>query len=235
MDQNPAASSLFPPQPIPEGADAFSRRVHTLLDGRPKDEAAVAHAFDGMDAMFDRIAAGLYNLASMLVGEGEESVRLVETAVATADIAPSHSPLEGRKNSRLALARAALQAIERNHPGSLAAPAALQARVSCIEDDELDSTGVSAEELTRMIAGPDRDRVREWLAGLPISVRTVFTLRAVAGFTAPEAASLLAANGGPSAAGQPAQPTWTHDAVRELFRQGLCSLASQLLHASTAR
>jgi DNA-directed RNA polymerase specialized sigma24 family protein len=229
MDQNPASSSLFPPQPIPEGADAFSRRVSTLLDGHPKDEAAVARAFDGMDAMFDRIAAGLYNLASMLVGQGEESVRLVETAVATADIASCATPHEGRKNSRRALARAALQSIERDHPGSLAAPAALEARVSCIEDDDLESAGVSAEELAGMIAGPDRDRVRQWLAGLPISVRVVFTLRAVAGLSAPETASLLAANGGPSAAG------WNSDSVREVFRQGLCSLASQLLHASTTR
>ena len=31
------------------------------------------------------LAAGLYSMASMLVGEGEEGVRLVETAVATAD------------------------------------------------------------------------------------------------------------------------------------------------------
>jgi hypothetical protein len=229
MDQNPASSSLFPHQPIPEGADAFSHQVHTLLDGQPKDEAAVARAFDGMDAMFDRIAAGLYSLASMLVGEGEESVRLVETAVATADIAPGATPLEGRKSSRRALARAALQFIERNHPGSLAAPSALQARASCIEDDDLESAGVSAEELASMIAGPDRDRVRQWLAGLPISVRVVFALRAVAGLSAPETASLLAASGGPSAAG------WNSDSVREVFRQGLCSLASQLLHASTAR
>jgi hypothetical protein len=235
MDQNPLSSSLFPPQPIPDGADAFSRQVHTLLDGHPKDEAAVARAFDGMGAMFDRIAAGLYSLASMLVGEGEESVRLVETAVATADIASCATPLEGRKSSRRALARAALQFIERNHPGSLAAPAApasqaaFEARVSCIEDDDLESAGVSAEELAHMIAGPDRDRVRQWLAGLPIGVRTVFALRAVAGFTAPETASLLAANGAPSAAG------WNPDSVRELFRQGLCSLASQLLHASATR
>jgi hypothetical protein len=235
MDQNSASSSLFPPQPIPEGADAFSRQVHTLLDGRPKDEAAVAHAFDGMDVLFDRIAAGLYSLASMLVGEGEESVSLVETAIATADISSSATALEGRKSSRLALARAALQSIERHHPGSLAAPAVLDARVSCIEDDDLESAGVSADELARMIAGPDRDRVRQWLTGLPIAVRTVFALRAVAGFTAPETASLLAANAGPSAAGQPVEPIWTPDAVRELFRRGLCSLASQLLHASTAR
>jgi hypothetical protein len=48
----------------------------------------------------------------------------------------------------------------------------------------------------------------------------------VAGLSAAETAGLLAEHGGPQAA------NWTPDAVRELFRQGLCSLASQVLHAS---
>jgi len=79
-----------------------------------------------------------------------------------------------------------------------------------------------------MIGGPERDRVRKWLASLPTAMRSVFVLRAVAGFTAAEAAALLVAHGGPQAAG------WTPEAVREVFRQGLCSLASQLIHASSA-
>src|ERR1039457_1768509 len=40
----------------------------------------------GMDEIFDQIATGLYNLASMLVGEGEDGIRLVEAAVADTDI-----------------------------------------------------------------------------------------------------------------------------------------------------
>jgi hypothetical protein len=77
-----------------------------------------------------------------------------------------------------------------------------------------------------MIAGPERDRVRNWLESLPTVQRTIFVLRAVAGFTTAETAALLAEHGGPQAAG------WSGDAVRELFRQGLCSLASQLLQAA---
>ena len=42
----------------------------------------------------------------------------------------------------------------------------------------------------------------------------------------PRPPALLAAHGGPRAAG------WTPEAVRELFRQALCSLASQLIHAT---
>jgi hypothetical protein len=40
---------------------------------------------------------------------------------------------------------------------------------------------------------------------------------------------MLAEHGGPKAAG------WTPDAVRELFRQALCSLTSQLIQATAAR
>ncbi len=224
---NSSPASLIPPRPMPEGAQAFSKRMQQLLDGKQKDSASVEQALAGMEAMLDAIAAGLYSLASMLVGEGEDSVALVETAVANADVSACADAVEGRKSSRKALVSAALQLIDRRHPGALAAPVGVEASGSCIDDDDLESAGVSRDELERMIAGPDRGRVRAWLQKLPAEVRTVFVLRAVAGFCAFETAELLAAHGGPQATG------WNADAVRSVFRQGLCSLASQLLQAST--
>jgi len=231
MQQEPSTPniSLIPPKPVPEGAHAFTERVHGLLDGQPKDDATVAKALDGMDGVFELIAAGLYSIASMLVGEGEESIRLVETTIATAEVSACHDPGEARKSSRRALCVAALNVIEQRNPGSLAAPEGLERATTCIDDDDLDAAGVARKDLARMITGPDRDRVRDWLASLPTAVRTIFVLRAVAGFTGAEAAELLVAHGGPGAAG------WTPDAVREFFRQGLCSLASQLIQATTAR
>jgi DNA-directed RNA polymerase specialized sigma24 family protein len=222
---NSSQTSLIPPQPMPEGAHDFSERVHTLLDGKAKDDAAVARALDGMEAMLDAIAAGLYSMASMLVGEGEAGVRLVETAVATAEISGCEGAADARKSSRRALVTAALELMKRREPGGLAAPEGIEPAGSCIEDDDLEAAGVSREELERMIAGPDRDRVRQWLEKLPTAVRTVFVLRAVAGFSAVETAGLLAEHGGAKAAG------WSAEAVRAVFRQGLCSLASQLLKA----
>ena len=216
----------IPPQPIPEGAKDFSDRVRGLLDGKSKDEATVARALEGMDAMLDSIAAGLYSLASMLVGEGEDSVRLVETAVATTEISACEDPVEGRKSSRRALARAALQMIAQRNPGGLAAPEGVAPAGGCIDDDDLDAAGVSPVELERMMSGRDRDRVRNWLENLPVNLRTVFALRAVAGFSAPETAELLAEHGGPKAA------AWNAEGVRAVFRQGLCSIASQLIQAS---
>jgi hypothetical protein len=224
---NSSPASLIPPQPMPEGAQAFSNRVHQMLDGKQKDEASVALALAGMEAMLDAIAAGLYSLASMLVGEGEDSVALVETAVANADVSACADALESRKSSRKALVSAALQLIDQRNPGALAAPQGVETSGSCIDDDDLESAGVSRDELERMIAGPDRDRVRVWLEKLPADVRTVFVLRAVAGFCAFETAELLATHGGPQASG------WNAEAVSSVFRLGLCSLASQLLQAST--
>jgi hypothetical protein len=214
---------------LPEGAEAFAERVHGLLDGRPKDEATVARALEGMDGMFDVIAAGLYSMASMLVGEGEDSIRLVETAVATADVSSCSDAEEARRSSRLALATAAIDLIAGRDPSLLAAPDGLEHAVTCIEDDDLDAAAEAREAMERTIAGPDRDRVRNWLESLSTAMRVIYVLRAVAGFSAAETAELLAAHGGPRAAG------WNPDAVRELFRQALCSLASQLIHATAGR
>jgi hypothetical protein len=228
-EPNLTHDSLIPPQPIPAGAKDFSARVHGLLDGRAKDEATVAKALEGMDEMLGVIAAGLYSLASMLVGEGEESVRLVETTIATAEVSACHDVVQARKSSRRALCTTALGILTRRDPECLAMPEGLERVQTCIENDELDAAGISSDELETMLGDPDKDSVRTWLASLPTELRVVFVLRAVAGFTADETAELLTTHGGAKAAG------WTADAVRETFRQGLCSLASQLIHATNSR
>jgi DNA-directed RNA polymerase specialized sigma24 family protein len=201
QESNPVNDNQIPIQPIPPGGDEI----------------------------FDQIAAGLYSLASMLVGEGEDSVRLVEMAVANSEDSVCHDPVEAHKSSWRAMCVAALDILLRRDPGSLAAPEGLKPAETCIEDDDLAAAGVSGDELERLLAGLDRDRMRKWLASLPTALRTIFVLRAVAGFTSVEIAALLAAHGGPQAAG------WTPAAVGEIFRQGLCSLASQLIQASSPR
>jgi DNA-directed RNA polymerase specialized sigma24 family protein len=230
MTKKPTSShdSLIPVPQIPAGGEAFSQKVHGLLDGQPKDSGTVEKAFEGFDTVFDAIAAGLYNLASMLIGEGEESVGLVETTISTAEISPGDAR-QTRMSSRRALCTAAIRILEKRVPGSLATPLQPTSVSTCIEDDDLDAAGATGEELEMMLAGPDRDRVRDWLASLSTATRVIFVLRAVAGFSSSEAVAMLVDYGGPEAAG------WTAEAVREHFRQGLCSLASQLIHASTAR
>ena len=95
---NSSPVSLIPPQPVPAGAEDFSKKISGLLDGQTKDDATVAQALEGMEAMLDAIAAGLYSMASMLVGEGEEGVRLVETAVATAEVSACEDAVEARRS-----------------------------------------------------------------------------------------------------------------------------------------
>jgi hypothetical protein len=216
---------LNPTQPLPPEAAEFARTVHGLLNGQAKDEATVNKALEGMEGMFDVMAAGLYTLASMLVGEGEDSIRLVEAAVSNADVSACTDPEQARRSSRLALVQAALELIASRDPQALAAPEGLEHASTCIEDDDLDAAGVSRDELERMLAGPDRARMRAWLESLPTAMRTVFVLRAVAVFSAAESAELLAAHGGARAEG------WSAEGVRQVFRQALCSLASQVIHA----
>jgi len=189
----------------------------------PHDSLTPDHPISAdMQEIFELVTAGLYSLASMLVGEGEESARLVEEAVATAQVSPCFDPQEARRSSRRELATAALKLLARRCPGCMDAPQGLTPATTCIEGDDLASAGISAEELEGMISGQERERVRMWLTGLPSWMRTVFVLRAVAGFNAAETAELLKLHGGPKAA-------WTPAAVSEVFRQGLCSLASQVL------
>lgn len=213
-DNSDSKDVLIPRQPMP--------------DGQPTDEAAVAKDLSGMDDVLDIIAVGLYNMASMLVGEGEDSIRLVETAVAQAEIPASGNGRQAPISSRRALCTAAVELIAERNPGSLAAPEWLEHAATCIEDDDLESAGISRAELESMLAGPNRRNVRNWIESLAIQTRVIFVLRAVAGFTADETATILSEHGGKCAKG------WNADAVREIFRQGLCSLASQLIHA-TAR
>src|SRR5579859_7414859 len=125
-----SSSSLIPRQPLPDGAADFVEKVHGLLDRRPKVEATVARSFEGMESMFDLIAAGLYSLASMLVGEGEDSIRLVETAVANAEVSSGSSAEEARLSSRLALATAAVEMLAKRNPEGLAAPTDLEHAVT---------------------------------------------------------------------------------------------------------
>jgi len=134
-----AKDSLIPPQPIPAGAEEFSKKVSDLLDGRPKDEATVNQALEGMDELLDTIAAGLYSMASMLVGEGEESIGLVETAISRTEISRCGDAAEARQSSRRALCAAAIELIAERNPGSLAAPEGLEHASTCIEDDDLES------------------------------------------------------------------------------------------------
>lgn len=193
----------------------------TSSPGRGETTATVV---ESVDDKLDRIAAGLYNLASMLVGEGEPAVRLVEITIASPEVSTccGDSPAV-KKSSRRVLCVSGLRMLAQKRPGVLAAPNGLTPLSTCIDDNDLEAAGVSTEDLEKMIAGPDRARMQSWLDSLPVAQRAVFVLRAMVGLCAEDTAKLLAENGGIAASG------WTADGVRHTLRQALCSLASQLI------
>jgi DNA-directed RNA polymerase specialized sigma24 family protein len=232
MPSNPISldTSFIPEEPLhPQGA-AFFEQVTGLLDGKPHDPAAVEAALADWDGLLEKIAAELYHISSMLLGEGEESIRLIEQVVATVDLPACHDHAEARHNSRLALAAQAITLLAARDASALASPNEEESGpVSCIEDDDLSAAGVTPNELEQMISGPEGHRLRDWLEGLSVPLRVIFVLRAVAGLSSPEVAGLLAEHGGLVA------QDWTPDSVRSTFRQALCSLASQLIHATATR
>jgi hypothetical protein len=232
MPSNPISldRSFVPEEPLhPQGA-AFFEQVSGMLDGQPHDPAAVKAALSDWDGLLEKIAGELYRISSMLIGEGEESIRLIEQVVATVDLPACHDQTEARHNSRLALAAQAIAKLAGRDASALAAPEEGDSGpASCIEDDDLDAAGVSRAELEQMMNGPDSHRLRDWLEGLSSQLRVVFVLRAITGLTSTEIAGLLAEHGGSDA------QNWTPDAVRSTFRQALCSLASQLIHATSVK
>jgi DNA-directed RNA polymerase specialized sigma24 family protein len=232
MPSNPISldRSFIPEEPLhPQGA-AFFEQVTGMLDGQPHDPAAVQAALSDWDGLLEKIAAELYRISSMLLGEGEESIRLIEQVVATVDLPACRDHVEARHNARLALGAQAIALLASRDASAFTAPAEDDsAPMSCIEDDDLEAAGVTPDELERMISGREGRRLRDWLEGLSVLLRAVFVLRAVAGLSSPEVAGLLAEHGGASA------QDWTPDAVRSTFRQALCSLASQLIHATATR
>jgi hypothetical protein len=221
--------SFVPEEPLDPRGDAFFKQLSGMLDGQEKEPAAVDAAFSDWSGILEKIAGDLYRISSMLLGEGEEAVGLIESVVTELDIANCADPLDARRQSRLLLGARAIASLAGRDPAAFEAPQEGSAPVSCIEDDDLDAAGVSSSELERMLEGPDSQRLRGWLEGLPVSLRAIFVLRAVAGLNSGEIAGLIAENGGAAAS------DWTPEAVRSSFRQALCSLASQLLHATTAR
>jgi hypothetical protein len=231
MPSNPtsAENTFAADAPLhPRGAASIHKATE-MPDRQSRKSGVMQAASSGGDVLLEKIAGELYGIASMLLGEGEEAVGLIERVVTNADIPTCCDQAEARRKARLLLAADAIAVLGRRDSASLAAPGDDSGPASCIEDDDLSAAGVTPDELEQMIAGPESHRLRDWLEGLSVSLRVIFVLRAIAALTSVEAGGLLAKYGGPKAA------DWTPEAVRGSFRQALCSLASQLIHATATR
>ena len=92
-----------------------------------------------------------------------------------------------------------------------------------METDDLSAAGITREQLTGLLSGAGRVRMRQWLEGLGPVERSVFVLRAVLGRTGAESAHLLQ---------RATADSWTETHVGGAYRAALCSLASSLVHSA---
>jgi hypothetical protein len=229
-----SAENTFAAEELPDarGAASFNEAAE-MLDGQSGKTKADQDPNSGGDVLLEKIAGELYGIASMLLGEGEEAIGLIEGVVANVDLPTCCDQAEARHQAHLLLAADAITILGQRDSesafASLAAPVDGSGPAGCIEDDDLSAAGVTPNELEQMIAGPESHRLRDWLEGLSVSLRLIFVLRAVAALSSAEVAELLVSRGGSDAR------NWTAEAVRAGFLQALCSLASQLIHATATR
>jgi hypothetical protein len=166
----------------------------------------------------------LFQTAALLLANQDEAVATVEQAVARAQIDPCAEPGRAQLESRELLVRLAVERAVAMDPASFKQDGFSGSDV-CFDTEDLESTGVTAEQLSLLISVPGRTRLREWLEHLRPASRVVFVLRAMIGKDSAAVAEELRranANGGAG---------WTPDQVGLVFRGALCSLASSLVHA----
>ena len=179
------------------------------------------------------MAAELFQLASLLVGDGNRALGLIERSLATMEIDPCMDPISAREQARARVVRESLAELALEQPAAFGTHALESVQYDpCIQDDDLKAAGITPGQLRGWLeqqAKPELHRgLRDWLEELPLVQRTIFVQRAVLGQGNEAAATLLREAGGPQASG------WTSQNVSDSFRRALCSLANSLAHAPAA-
>jgi len=179
------------------------------------------------------MAAELFQLASLLVGDGDRALSLIERSLATMEIDPCLNPVLAREQARACIVRDSLAELALEQPAAFDTHATgSMEHDPCIQDDDLQAAGITPVQLRSWLeqqAKPELRRgLRDWLEELPLVQRAIFVQRAVLGQGNEAAATLLRETGGPQAKG------WTSQNVSDTFRQALCSLANSLAHAPAA-
>lgn len=177
-------------------------------------------------ARAEHTALELFQLASLLVGDQEQALRLVEECVSASDLDPCAADTGAEERVRGKLTESALEWMQKRAPESFAVEDSAEPTGGCVETDDLEAAGFSSEKLAEMLSGGQRQKLRAWLDELPMAQRAVFVLRAVLGRnnqTAAEAIRRVCGSQG-----------WTPEYVSVVFRSALCSLANQLAHWGSA-
>jgi hypothetical protein len=176
----------------------------------------------------DRAALEYFQMAALLLGDEAQAVSAVETAIRESEVDPCKDPETAHKVVQERVVGAAIRLIAKGQESLLAAPETSDQPVSCLEEDDLNAAGISQQQLSELVEGSGRQRMRAWLEQLPPAQRVVFVLRAMSGLCNNRTSALLRENAGPFAGG------WTPEAVSAAFRQALCSLTSLLVQSVQA-
>jgi DNA-directed RNA polymerase sigma subunit (sigma70/sigma32) len=172
----------------------------------------------------ENAAVEMYRFAALMLGNENQAMELVENTVAQVDIDPCADPCAVKGLVRERVLDGALEIMHRHDPASFSAPLSSDRTGSCIEDDS--TVPLSGEEISHLVESAGRGPLRAWLERLSQAQRAVFVQRAVLGSSNADTARAINRYSRPS--------IWTAEAVSNLFRQALCSLASSLLHSAPA-
>ena len=173
-------------------------------------------------AVIESAARELYQTAALFVGDETEALQLVEETVASVEIDPCADGEAARGTASHDLVQRALVRVASLRPAEMH-PSTAADLGGCVETDDLSAAGISREQLSGLLSGAGRLRMRQWLEGLGPVERSVFVLRAVLGRSGTESAHLLQKTTGDS---------WTEAHVGGAYRAALCSLASSLVHSA---
>jgi DNA-directed RNA polymerase specialized sigma24 family protein len=173
-------------------------------------------------AAIESAARELYQTAALFVGDESEALQLVEETVASVEMDPCADGEAARSASSRELIQRALARVASLRSAEMH-PSAAADLGGCVETDDLSAAGITREQLTGLLSGAGRVRMRHWLEGLGPVERSVFVLRAVLGRTGAESAHLLQ---------QTTADSWTEAHVGGAYRAALCSLASSLIHSA---
>jgi hypothetical protein len=157
------------------------------------------------------------------MGDQLEAVALVEQTLASVEIDPCLDPAATRRLTRQQVLQRGIGRLRQIDPGSFAGVPASSGSV-CVEDEDLSLAGISHAQLTEWLANAGRQDLRDWLGALPGAQRAIFVQRAVLGQESAVVAEALGADAH-------GRGSWTAEAVGEVYRLALCSLANSLAHS----
>ena len=165
----------------------------------------------------------LFQTAALILADQAEAIAAFEQAVAASDVDPCADPASAYMHTREVLTQMAVARAVAMNPAAFEPEALTPANDVCLDTDDWAATGLTAPQLSEVVSGSGRTRLRDWLEHLRPAARVIFVLRAILGKDSATVAATLR--------GAEVKPGWTSEQVGQVFRGALCSLASSLVQA----